>query len=129
MIQNIKNKSIKCWVGIISCVALFVFIGGFAFMKMEFIFKGVQIEAKIDRDNSSIAQVKGNAKNATHLSLNGREIFIDKEGSFTEPVALLPGFSVMTLEAQDKFGNKAEKKFELVYEGDSPTVALLDKNY
>lgn len=98
-------------------------------MKMNFIFKGVQIEANINRDNSSIAEIKGNAKNATHISLNGREIFIDKEGSFTEPIALLPGFSVMTLEAQDKFGNRAEKKFEVVYKGESPTVALLGKTY
>jgi hypothetical protein len=127
--KEIKNKNIKWWIGTISCVMLFVFIGGFAFMKMNFIFKGVQIEANINRDNSSIAEIKGNAKNATHISLNGREIFIDKEGSFTEPIALLPGFSVMTLEAQDKFGNRAEKKFEVVYKGESPTVALLGKTY
>ena len=127
--KEIKSKNMKWWVGAMSCIMLFVFIGGFAFMKMEFIFKGVQIEAKINRDGSSIAEIKGNAKNATHISLNGREIFIDKEGSFTEPIALLPGFSVMTLEAQDKFGNRAEKKFEVVYKGESPTVALLGKTY
>ena len=122
--KEIKSKNIKWWIGLVSYTMLFVFIGGFAFMKMNFIFKGVQIEANINRDNSSIAEIKGNAKNATHISLNGREIFIDKEGSFTEPIALLPGFSVMTLEAQDKFGNRAEKKFEVVYKGESPTVAI-----
>jgi len=126
--KEIKSKNIKWWIGLVSCTMLFVFIGGFAFMKMEFIFKGVQIEANINRDNSSIAEIKGNAKNATHISLNGREIFINKEGFFTEPIALLPGFSVMTLEAQDKFGNRAEKKFEVVYKENSQ-VALLDKNY
>lgn len=123
--KEIKSKNIKWWIGLVSCTMLFVFIGGFAFMKMEFIFKGVQIEANINRDNSSIAEIKGNAKNATHISLNGREIFINKEGFFTEPIALLPGFSVMTLEAQDKFGNRAEKKFEVVYKENSQ-VALLN---
>lgn len=126
--KEIKSKNINWWIGLVSCTMLFVFIGGFAFMKMQFIFKGVQIEANINRDNSSIAEIKGNAKNATHISLNGREIFIDKEGFFTEPIALLPGFSVTTLEAQDKFGNRAEKKFEVVYKENSQ-VALLDKNY
>jgi hypothetical protein len=123
--QSIKNKSIKWWLGIVSCVMLFAFIGGFAFMKMKFIFKGVQIEANINRSDSSLVQIKGNAKNATYISLNGREISIDKDGTFSESVALLPGLSVVTLDAEDKFGNQAEKQFEVVYKENSQ-VALIN---
>jgi hypothetical protein len=64
--------------------------------------------------------------NAIYLSLNGREIYIDKDGTFTEPVALLPGLSVVTLDAQDKFGKTFEKKFEVVYE-ETTKVAIVNE--
>ena len=100
--QEIKNKNLKWWLGVTSCVILFSTIGIFAYMKMSFLFKGVQIVAKIERsDNTTLAKVSGVAKNATYISLNGREIFIDKDGSFSEPIALIPGFSVVTIDATD----------------------------
>jgi hypothetical protein len=126
-LQNSKNKSIKWWLGITACLVLFGAIGTFAYEKMNFILRGVQIEAEISRkDSSPLVEIKGNAKNAVYLSLNGREIFIDKDGTFTEPVALLPGFGVVTLEAQDKFGKTQEKKFEIVYVESTGTVAVGD---
>lgn len=106
----------KWWVGTISFAILFIGIATFAYMKMGFLIKGVKIQASINHDDTSpVVKITGNAKNAIYLSLNGREIFIDKDGSFTEPVALLPGLSVVTLDAQDKFGKTASKKFEVMY--------------
>ncbi len=120
----IKNKNIKWWLGAMSCLMLFVVIVGFAFMKMDFLLKGVQISASIDRNgNSSVILIKGNAKKAIYLTLNGREIFIDRDGDFTESVALLPGLSVVTLAAEDKFGKSSEKKFEVMYQESTGAVA------
>jgi len=125
--RDIKNKNIKWWLGFGSCVLLFSLIGIFAYMKTSFLFKGVQIIATIDRNESSpLATIKGHAKNATYITLNGREIFIDKDGSFSEPVALIPGFSVITIDTQDKFGKSKERKFQVVYEKSAGTMAMLD---
>lgn len=123
----IKNKNLKWWIGITSCVMLFVIIGIFAWEKMSFLVNGVQIkEAKIEQINdSSLAVVSGVAKNATYISLNGREIFIDKDGSFREAIALIPGYSVITIDAMDKFEKSAEKKFQMVYKESAPAVAML----
>ena len=66
----------------------------------------------------------GKAKNATYISLNGREIFIDKDGNFTENIALLPGLSVITLSAEDKFGHVDEKKLEVMYQESTGVVAI-----
>ena len=124
-IKDIKKKNIKWWLGITSCVMLFSIIGIFAYMKMSFLVNGVQIKANIEHsENTSLARVVGTAKNATHISLNGREIFIDKDGSFSEPIALIPGFSVVTIDAIDKFGKNKEKKFQLVYKEGTPSVAF-----
>ncbi len=124
--KNIKDKNIKWWVEIMSCMMLFIVIGIFSYMKMSFLIKGVSIQASIEHnDNTTIAKVVGNAKHATYLSLNGREIFIDKDGSFSEPIALIPGFSVVTIDAVDKFGKSKEKKFQIVYKEGAPLVAML----
>jgi len=120
-----QRKSIKSWIGVGACVILFGIIGTFTYEKMSFLMKGVQITAEMrHEDHSSIVSIKGNAKNATYLTLNGREIFIEKDGTFTEPIALLPGFSVVTLSAQDKFGKIAEKKFEVMYQESTGSVAF-----
>jgi hypothetical protein len=123
--SEIKNKNIKWWVGIMSCVLLFSVIMIFSYEKMCFVWQGVKIEATLtQKDNSSVAIVSGTADKATLLTLNGREIFIDKVGNFSESVAMLPGFSVITLTAKDKFGNDAEKKFEIVRKENAPAIAF-----
>jgi hypothetical protein len=124
-LRIIKNKNMKWWVGIISCVALFSIIMFFSYEKMNFMVMGVKIEAKIEQSNDSpLAKVVGNADKAIFLSLNGREIFIDKNGNFSESISMLPGFSIVTLNAKDKFGKTAEKKFQIVKEKEVPTFAF-----
>ena len=124
-LQIIKSKNMKWWIGIISCVALFAVIMIFGYEKMSFILKGVEIQATLEQNpQSSLAVIKGNAMKATYLSLNGREIFIDKEGNFSESISMLPGFSIVTLDARDKFGKTAEKKFEVVTEKGAKAIAF-----
>ncbi len=126
-LKIIKNKNMKWWVGAISCIALFLIIGIFSYEKMSFVFKGIKIDATIEkRGDSSLAVIKGVASKATYISLNGREIFINKNGDFSESVILLPGFSVVTINARDKFGKTAEKKFEVVVEKSSDAFAFID---
>jgi hypothetical protein len=124
-LQPTHQKNIKHILSITLCAVLFVGISVFAFTKTKFLFKGVQIVATVEQTTvPAIARIIGNAKNATYISLNGREIFIDKNGNFSEPIALLPGLSVVTIDAQDKFGKTMEKRFELVYTEQTGVVAL-----
>lgn len=126
----IKNKNIKWWAGVVSFIVLFLIIGIFGYNKMIFVFHGIDIQASIEQkeNGSNIFEIKGLAPRASYISLNGREIFINKEGQFSEPIALLPGFSVITINTRDKFGKTKEKKFELVYEQDRSAVAILGTN-
>ena len=124
-IRGLKNKNMKWWVGIMSCVVLFSIILVFSYEKMSFVWEGVKIKATIEqKSDSSIATVTGNASKAIYLTLNGREIFIDKDGNFSEAIAVLPGFSIVTLNARDKFGKTAEKKFEVVYKESAKAIAF-----
>lgn len=109
-----RHRSIGWWMSISLVTVFILVIGVFSYFKMDFLVKGVQIKAKIIRQgDSSLVQVVGNAKNAIHLKLNGREIFIDKDGNFSEAVYLLPGLSIVSLKTVDKFGKISKKKFEI----------------
>jgi hypothetical protein len=120
-----RRKSVKWWTGIALCAAFFIAIGTFAYTKMDFLWRGVEISAHLGKsDQSAVVEIQGNAKNAVYVSLNGREIFIDKDGAFTESIALLPGLGVVTIDAQDKFGKTAEKKFEVLYQENVGVVAF-----
>lgn len=62
-----------------------------------------------------ILQITGNAKNALNLTLNGREISIDQAGEFSETVALLSGYNIVSIKAADKFGYVDEKNYKLIF--------------
>lgn len=65
--------------------------------------------------NQNITAVSGNAKNAVHLTVDGREISIDKDGNFNETIVLLPGYNIIEIEAKDKFGHIDTKDYQLIY--------------
>jgi len=64
---------------------------------------------------NNILEITGNAKNAISLTLDGREISIDGNGNFDETIALLPGYNIINIKAQDKFGYTDEKNYKLMY--------------
>ncbi|MBP6854631.1 MAG: hypothetical protein KBD26_00840 [Candidatus Pacebacteria bacterium] len=60
-------------------------------------------------------QIDGNAKRASFVTLNGNEVFISKEGDFSEPIVLLPGENVVSLYVKDKFGKDTTEIYKVVY--------------
>lgn len=64
--------------------------------------------------NQALIEVSGRARNTAYLNLNGRAIFTDTEGKFSEKLLLSPGYNIITLDATDKFKAKTEKKLEVI---------------
>lgn len=98
---------------------LFIFIILYAFFRSKDLLFGVKIKDVNLTDGSKIAEstvkVTGNAKNATNLYLDGREISIDQKGNFEETIALLAGYNIVTILARDKFGHSDEKNYKLMH--------------
>src|SRR3989344_9479761 len=61
-----------------------------------------------------LVNISGIAKNINDISLNGRKIFLDEKGNFSENMLLSYGYNVITLEASDKFGKKTKKIIEVI---------------
>lgn len=126
--EIIRNRNINWWLGIFLFSVLILIIGVFSYWKVDFLLKGVDIKTTIvGNKNSSIIQIKGNAKNSVYLSLDGREIFINKAGDFSENVALLPGLSIVSLKAKDRFGKITKKEFKIIFNKDTKIVMLGNK--
>ncbi|OGI95601.1 hypothetical protein A2917_03570 [Candidatus Nomurabacteria bacterium RIFCSPLOWO2_01_FULL_42_17] len=97
----------------------FLLILIYAFFRSHDLIFGVQIKNVNLTDGAkvgdNILKITGNAKNAINLTLNGREISINKEGDFNETFALLVGYNIINITAKDKFGYTDEKNYKLIY--------------
>src|SRR3989339_398185 len=93
----------------IALSVFFLFIVAFAFFGSHNLIFGVKIKGVNIENGATVIEstehITGNAKNAVLLTLNGREISIDKEGNFNETIALSPGYNIVSIEAKDKFGS------------------------
>lgn len=103
----------------ISLSVFFVLILIYAFFRSHDLIFGIKIKnvnlvdgAKVE---NNIQKITGNAKNAKNITLNGREISIDEKGNFDETIALLQGYNIISIRAQDKFGYVDEKNYKLIY--------------
>jgi hypothetical protein len=119
------NSDGKKIVKIVVIILFFAFIFSYAYFRSRELIFGVKIEDVSIVDGAKIEEstllVTGKAKNALNLYLNGREISIDKEGNFSETIALLSGYNRVKIEARDKFGNTDEKNYQLIH---SPTETI-----
>ena len=50
--------------------------------------------------------VEGTARNVSFLSLNGRQIFVDKSGNWQEQVLLRPGENILEIFGKDRFNKQ-----------------------
>jgi hypothetical protein len=113
------NSSAKKILQITGLLVFFLLIIIYAlFVSRDLIF-GVKIRNVSIVDGrtvtDSVMKVTGTAKNAIKLVLDGREISVDQAGNFNETIALLPGYNIINIRAQDKFGYVDEKNYKIIF--------------
>ncbi len=108
----------KILLKIILIVIILISIAGYSLYQSQNLIKGPQLILENPINGSTVdtpnVDIKGKAHNVAYISLNDRQIFIDKDGAFHEELLLGPGYNVWKLEAKDKFGRIVSKKIELV---------------
>ena len=113
------DTSAKKILKISSISVFFILIVIYAFFRSSDLIFGVKIKnvnvVNGTKVMNAAMDIKGNAKNATELTLNGREISVDQIGNFNETIALLPGYNIINIKAKDKFGYVDEKNYKLIY--------------
>lgn len=113
------ERTPKLIAGVSIVVLVAIGLGMYAYFQSREYFRGPVLTVTEPINGSlsttSLVVVMGSARNASFLTLNGRPIFTDEQGRFTESLLLQNGYNIMTLEAKDRFGHSAEKRIELVY--------------
>ncbi len=63
---------------------------------------------------TSTVKIIGQALRVNSLSLNGKTVFIDEAGNFSETLIVFPGMNIITFNAHDQFGRETKKELDLV---------------
>ncbi len=103
---------------------LFIFLlvalaGYFAYQAREYLVGPrliMEFPKPAETVRNSYLAVKGRVSNVSFISLNGRQIFTDKNGFFEEGLLLARGYNIIELTATDKFGRIKKEKREVVLE-------------
>lgn len=117
------KRKIRIWV--------FVFFGLFIALYILFQSKnlllGPRITVSEPNDGATLTYnlvtIKGVASNISLITIDDRPIFVDDQGNFSEKLIAPYGYSIIKVEAQDRFG-KATKKLIHIYLPD--TVGVLE---
>lgn len=100
-------------VGLVIAAALIYFL-----FQARFIIAGPQISLDGEMANVQTERVitlNGTAANVTALYLNGRPIVTDETGVFREKVILENGYTIVRLEAVDRYGRHTYLERSFVY--------------
>ena len=113
------EKTPKLIAGIVIISIIVIGIGLYAYLQSREYLRGPVIAISEPENGISFAAplitIAGRAENAAFLTLNGRQIFTDEQGSFRERLLLQEGYNILAIDAKDRFGRIARKTLELVH--------------
>lgn len=113
-----KTRNLKKVIKYTLIFGFFLFIVLYAIINTRLISRGIQLSingienGKIYEEGT--IEITGNAKRAKHILVNGREINLNQEGDFTDFLVLLPGYNIIIISAEDKFGKITKKTFDII---------------
>jgi hypothetical protein len=118
------NRDAKFYFRVTMVVIFALFIGWYSYFQSRKLIGGPQIVIESPQNGAtvkeSLVEIKGKASNIKDISLNDRPIFIDEQGNFDEKLLVPPGYTIMSMKADDRFGRKTSQTLELYY--DAPPI-------
>lgn len=99
-------------------IGIVVLLVGYIAFQGRNIVLGPQITIDTPRDGQSlenaVVNITGSVKNASAITLNDNPIYIDTSGFFNEKLIAPPGYSIITMSVQDRFGRKKTELLHVV---------------
>jgi len=62
-----------------------------------------------------LIEVLGTVQNSAFISINGRQAFVDEENRINDKLLLLPGYNIIEIKTEDRFGKKSQKNINVIY--------------
>jgi hypothetical protein len=107
--------------GIVKYTIVTVFVGClllYIAFQARFLIVGPEITLLNEPDsvqNSPTVTLTGTARNIAKITLNGRQIFTDQSGYFSEALVLENGYTIATITAIDRYGRETNVVRSFVY--------------
>lgn len=101
----------------IALVVFFLFVAGYAYYEGRGILYGpvIEIENRVLEVDESLVTIEGGTRRISALFLNGAQIPVTEDGTFSEEYVLAPGYNRIELSARDRWGKATERALEIVY--------------
>lgn len=98
-------------------VVVILLVLGYGLFEGRKLIEGPQISITSPQDGQAVGgpliSVKGNAQNVAFLSVNGKQAYADADGNFVERFSLPVGYTVIAVNATDRFGRKTAEVLHL----------------
>jgi len=99
-------------------IVLFILLASYSLYQARALLIGPKIWINSPEDGQVVSNplvvIEGQSRNIAWISLNGRQIFTDEEGRWSEKLIVSEGTSIMTVEASDRFGRETKKSIRIV---------------
>lgn len=122
------ERNAKFILGFVVFLLVALGIGSYTYVQSRDFLRGPQITITSPKNGETfenpVVVIEGATQHVAYISLNDGTIFIDSQGLFKEKLLLLPGYNILTIKAEDRFGKKTEKTLELVYKEPLKEVTL-----
>jgi hypothetical protein len=90
----------------------------YVLFQARFLILGPQVTILFPKEGQEVMEplltINGEARNISRISLNGRQIFTDESGFWSEKLLLSPGTSIMTVKVVDRFGREREERVTVI---------------
>ena len=95
-----------------------VLLGAYVLYQARFLILGPQIVLSSDwavEQSQRVISLEGQMFNIVKATLNGRTIYTDERGFFKEALILENGYTIATLEAEDRYGRNTRIEQPFVF--------------
>ena len=101
----------------IGLVVFFLLVIGYGYFEARGILMGpsITVTPRVLETTSAYIKIQGTAKRISSLTMNGKAVDVTEDGSFSESYVLVPGYNRIALDAKDKYGKRAERIIEVIY--------------
>ena len=113
--KEITLRNILYYIFLFGVILLFI---GYALFQARFLLAGpvitfINLPAVVQ--NERLIMLEGTAQNIVRMTLNGRQIYTDKNGHFKEALILENGYTIATIQVQDRYGRSRSYVQKFVY--------------
>jgi len=100
-------------IGVLAAIAAVIFVVGYLFYQLNFLMRAPKLAIYEPANDLTMEQsaitVTGQSEPGVKLTINGQEVYIDKDGGFSQEINLNQGLNLIVISAVNRFGKSSSE--------------------